>query len=89
MGKTGEDVLTERYQGEFPEGFKIRITNPSGIIIMGRDNNLSPAQLQNFEVVKRKYTNIVDIITYDDLLRRLEFIFKYYKQLARPSLSTI
>jgi hypothetical protein len=88
-GKTGEDVLTERYQDEFPEDFKIRITNPSGIIIMGRDNNLSPAQLQDFEVVKRKYTNIVDIITYDDLLRRLEFIFKYYKQLARLSLSTI
>jgi hypothetical protein len=39
MGETGDDVLTERYRGKFPEGFRIRITNPSGIIIMGRDNN--------------------------------------------------
>ncbi len=85
-GKTGEDTLTEKYRGEFPEGFKIRITNPSGIIIMGRDNNLSAAQLQDFEVVKRKYRNIVDIITYDDLLRRLEFILSHYSNGAdRPT----
>jgi hypothetical protein len=88
-GKSGEDILTEKYRDKFPEGFKIRITNPSGIIIMGRDNNLSPGQLQDFEVVKRKYTNIIDIITYDDLLRRLEFILRHYKEMVRPESLTI
>lgn len=43
---------------------------------MGRDSNLSNAQKGDFEVVKRKYKNIIDIITYDDLLRRLDFIVK-------------
>ncbi len=29
-------------------------------------------QLLDFEVIKRKYANMMDIITYDDLLRRLD-----------------
>ncbi len=28
-------------------------------------------QKLDFEIIKRKYTNMMDIITYDDLLRRL------------------
>jgi hypothetical protein len=72
-GKKGEDTLTERYRNQLPDGFEIKITNPSGIVIMGRDNNLSEEQRQDFEVIKRKYKNIIDILTYDDLLRRIRF----------------
>jgi len=75
-GRAGEDSLTEKYKSELPADFSIKITNPGGIIIMGRDINLSHGQRQDFEVVKRKYKNVIDIITYDDLLRRLEFIIK-------------
>lgn len=77
-GTDGEVALTERYREILPQGFFIKITNPSGIIIMGRDNNLTEAQRRDFEVVKRKYKNIADIITYDDLLRRLEFVVKQF-----------
>lgn len=72
-GKKGEDVLTARYKDNLPDNFKIKITNPSGIIIMGRENNLSTLQREDFEVIKRKYKNIIDIVTYDDLLKRLRF----------------
>lgn len=75
-GRAGETSLTEKYKAELPEDFSIKITNPGGLIIMGRDNNLGHDQRQDFEVVKRKYKNVIDIITYDDLLRRLEFIIK-------------
>ena len=78
-GKKGEDILTEKYKEELPDNFKIKITNPSGIIIMGRDNNLSSVQKEDFEVIRRKYNNIIDIITYDDLLRRLKFIVEQFK----------
>lgn len=77
-GADGEAALTRKYESELPEGFSIKITNPSGIIIMGRDNNLTYEQRRDFEVVKRKYKNIADIITYDDLLRRLEFVLKHF-----------
>ena len=72
-GRAGEDYLTKKYKNELPEGFRIKITNPGAIIIMGRDENLTEAQLQDFEVVRRKYKSVIDIITYDDLLRRLNF----------------
>lgn len=73
-GPAGEAALIERFADKLPPGFQIRIINPCGIVIMGRDNTLSAAQRRDFEVVRRKYKNVVDIITYDDLLRRLEFV---------------
>jgi hypothetical protein len=75
-GRDGEELITKKYKTYLPDNFSIKITNPGGIVIMGRDHNLSPDQKQDFEVVKRKYKNIIDIITYDDLLRRLKFIIQ-------------
>lgn len=72
-GETGEKKLTERYSSRLPEDMMIRIVNPCGIIIMGRDNDLDDDQQKaDFEVYRRQSKNIVDVITYDDLLRRLE-----------------
>lgn len=79
-GTEGEKYLTDRYKNVLPRNFSIKITNPSGVIILGRDNNLSSAQLRDFEVIKRKYKNVVDILTYDDLIRRLEFVLDQYRR---------
>lgn len=84
-GKKGEEFLTKKYKDQLPDGFQIRITNPNGIIIMGRENMLNLVQKQDFEVIKRKYKNIVDIITYDDLLRRFRFTTEQIKQSMRES----
>lgn len=74
-GIKGELTLTEKYAHELPEGMRIRISNPKATIIVGRDEiggaGMSGGQLLDFEVIKRKYANIMDIVTYDDLLRRL------------------
>jgi hypothetical protein len=75
-GVDGEKTLSVRFAAKLPEGFRVNITNPTGIVIIGRDNSLSPAQQRDFEVVKRKYKHIVDIVTYDDLLRRLQFVLR-------------
>ena len=72
-GRNGEKKLTEHYKDDIADGFEIRITNPSGIIIMGRNKGMDNAQQRDFEVIKRKYKNVIDIITYDDLIQRLEF----------------
>ena len=72
-GRKGEEKLTKRYKNDMSDGFQIRITNPSGMIIMGRNKGMTAAQQQDFEVIKRKYKNVIDIITYDDLIQRLEF----------------
>ena len=41
---------------------------------MGRDNDLTSAQKNDFEVIRRKYRNVLEIMTYDDMLRRLKII---------------
>jgi hypothetical protein len=85
-GEAGERALTQKYGQKLPPDFRIRITNPSGIIIIGRDKNLTPPQRRDFEFVRRKYKSIVDIITYDDLIRRLRYVVK---QLAPRKVKTI
>ncbi|MGT2440986.1 Shedu immune nuclease family protein (plasmid) [Bradyrhizobium betae] len=75
-GVQGEKKLTNKYADELPNGIRIRISNPKAIIIVGRDQisggDMTGSQLLDFEVIRRKYANMMDIITYDDLLRRLD-----------------
>lgn len=73
-GQAGEEKLNERYGNKLPSGLRIKIVNPSGTIIMGRDSTFTPDQRTDFEVIRRKYRNVVEIMTYDDLLRRLKVI---------------
>lgn len=77
-GAKGEKILTEKFQNKLPQDLSIRIANPKAIIIVGRDQfhgvKMSNSQLMDFEIIKRKYANMLDIITYDDLLRRLKNI---------------
>lgn len=80
-GKELEARLTERYKKHLPDNLGIRITNPNAIIIMGRDNNLDSDQLVDFEIIKRKYKNVIDIFTYDDLLRRVALIISQLKKI--------
>lgn len=75
-GVKGEKELNARYASKLPTGLEIRISNPKAIIVVGRDQisgaKMTGSQLLDFEVIKRKYANMMDIITYDDLLRRLD-----------------
>jgi hypothetical protein len=77
-GRKGEQKLTETFHADLPDGLSIRIANPKGLIIMGRTPNarniggrMRDHQL-DLEVIKRQYANMVDIVTYDDLLARLD-----------------
>lgn len=78
-GSKGEDTLTDKYRDKLPHGFELKIINPKGLIIMGRGISLSPDQRNDFEIVKRKYHNVIDIITYDDLLERLRFTIAQFE----------
>lgn len=81
-GKIGEEKLTDKYRDQLADGFSIKVTNPGAIIIMGREDNLSEMQLQDFEVIKRKYKNVIDIITYDELLRRLNTVLEHWLRIT-------
>jgi len=77
-GKSREMTLNKKYKGKLPKDCEIKITNPGAMIILGRSHNLTKDQKGDFEVIKRKYKNIIDIITYDDLIKRLEAIINQF-----------
>jgi len=83
-GEIGEGKLNERYAHQLPSGLSIKIVNPSGMIIMGRDATLTPDQRTDFEVIRRKYRHVVEIMTYDDLLRRLTTIRDQFHSGEKP-----
>ncbi len=87
-GRKGEQKLTAHCQkkGIIPKDFEIKITNPGGIIIIGRTQGLTDEQYQDFEVIKRKYKNIIDIMTYDDLIERLNRTINCWKNVSNSSL---
>lgn len=77
-GLKGEQKLTEKFQAHLPDGLSVRIANPKGLIIMGRTptariiRGRSRDHQLDLEIIKRQYANMVDILTYDDLLARLD-----------------
>jgi len=75
-GSRLEKYLNKKYESELPDNVCIRITNPKAILILGRDNNLTVEQRNDFELIRRKYKNVVDILTYDDLLARFSRILE-------------
>jgi len=79
-GHTGEEKITEACKDRLQENFSLKITNPKGFLILGRDKNFNEEQMFDFEIMKRKYSNIIDIMTYDDLINRLEQLLNKFSQ---------
>lgn len=63
-------ILTEL----LPHDIEVKYVNPQGILIAGRSNNFDREQLRDFELIKRQYKHVADIMTYDDLAQRLSNI---------------
>jgi hypothetical protein len=79
MGESGRDSISKQLEKKIPAQLKINVIHPKSIIIMGRDNQFKDDQKFDFEIIKRKYSHVAEIITYDDLLRRLALIIQSLK----------
>ena len=62
-----------------PQNIKPIALNPQGILLLGRSNQFNDQQRNDFELIKRQYKHIADIMTYDDLVIRLENIVNSLK----------
>ncbi|MFN9690597.1 MAG: Shedu immune nuclease family protein [Vampirovibrionales bacterium] len=79
IGESGRDSISRQLGKNFPTQLKINVIHPKSIIIIGRDNQFNEDQKFDFEIIKRKYSHVAEIITYDDLLRRLGLIIQSLK----------
>jgi len=69
-------IVQRRINPKLPDGVNINIVNPEGMLLAGRSNRFNEHQMKDFELIKRQYKNVVDIMTYDDLLSRIDNIIK-------------
>ncbi len=60
----------------------IDVINPKGIIIAGRTNTFDREMKRDFEVIKKMYANVIDIISYDELLKRINAILLKFESLS-------
>lgn len=77
--KAKEDV-SKKLAEFLPEGVEVKIVNPQGILLAGRSNEFNREQQKDFELIKRQYKHVADIMTYDDLAQRLRNIIASLKK---------
>lgn len=78
-GEARVKKIQDKVRNHLPSNFRLKVVNPQGILLLGRSNNLTDEQLFDFEIIKRQHKNIVDITTYDDLLKRFRNILNQIK----------
>ena len=76
--KAKKDV-SDKLDGMLPNGLKTQVVNPQGILLAGRSNEFTDEQKKDFELIKRQYKHVADIMTYDDLAQRLQNIIASLK----------
>ena len=77
-GREGEREFTEEFRNDLPEGLSLRFLNPRGLLLIGHcefDEN----EGRDFDLICRQYSHVADIITYDDLLSRLDRMIEALK----------
>ena len=66
--------VLEKLRDGLPEGVNPQVVSPKGMLLIGRSKDFNKQQKRDFEIIKRQYKNIADIMTYDDLLKRISNI---------------
>ena len=78
-GYQEESDLNVWYKSKQYPPMQLRVVNPHAMLILGRSEGFSKRQRQDFEVIRRKYAHIIDIVTYDDLISRVENVLMQLK----------
>jgi hypothetical protein len=73
-GTDGESVLNKQLVGKLPDNLALKIVNPQGILLLGRSKDFNRQQRDNFELIRRQYKHVAEIMTYDDLIIRIDNI---------------
>lgn len=79
-GKDGEQDLQKQLADKIPDSVTPKAVNPQGILLLGRSKDFNHQQKTDFELIKRQYKHIAEIMTYDDLLQRIDNIIAALSQ---------
>lgn len=71
--------IEKKVKNKYNIDFKVNIINPKTLIIMGNSKDMNTKKKEDFELIRRMYANVIDIITYEDLVNRLENLIEALK----------
>ncbi len=77
--KESRAVVESKLKARLPASVSLGFVNPQGYLIAGRSRDFNKQQTMDFELIKRQYKHIVDIMTYDDLIGRFETVVRSLK----------
>ena len=68
-----KDDVRKKLEKNMGKSLGVGFVSPKGILLAGSNTEFeNKQQRDDFELIRRQYKNIVDIITYDDLLERIK-----------------
>ncbi len=78
--KKSSSTLEKQIKEKIEQDIEIKVVNPRGIVLIGVNFNKYEEDYNtkqfDLEIIKRQYNNISDILTYDDIIARLENTIK-------------
>ena len=72
--KNNEELISKKIKKKYEIDIKINIRSPKFTIILGRNIDFTEQQKKDFKIIKNQYNNVNEILTYDDIIIKLERI---------------
>ena len=72
--KSNEELISKKIKEKYGVDIKINIRSPKFTVILGRNNDFTEQQKKDFKTIKNQYNNVNEILTYDDIITKLERI---------------
>lgn len=77
--KKNEELISKKFKEKYGVDMKINIRSPKFTVILGRNEGLTEKQIKDFKTIKNQYNNVIEILTYDDIITRLNRIIATLK----------
>lgn len=72
--KNNEALISKKIKEKYGIDMNINIRSPKFTIILGRSIDFTEQQKKDFKTIKSQYNNVNEILTYDDIIIKLERI---------------
>lgn len=72
--KNNEALISKKIKEKYGIDMNINIRSPKFTIILGRSIDFTERQKKDFKTIKNQYNNVNEILTYDDIIVKLERI---------------
>lgn len=76
--KNNEALISKKIKEKYGIDMNINIRSPKFTIILGRSNAFTEQQKKDFKTIKSQYNNVNEILTYDDVIIKLERIISTF-----------